>query len=174
MAPLRTLLVAALSTTSLDATSAFTSPSLFGAPTRITTRTHNTRPLFGLAQPSVEIGQKTAVGTKVDSKTSTTSKQKISTAPPKARREQKFEEPILYKVMLIGDEDYDSAHITERLCAVMEDMDESQAVIVFKGAMSAGKAMCGKYPLEHAEMYVEQLLRSDPIIYSELEEEDKI
>jgi hypothetical protein len=38
----------------------------------------------------------------------------------------------------------------------------------------AGKAMCGKYPLEHAEMYVEQLLRSDPIIFAELEEEDKV
>jgi hypothetical protein len=33
--------------------------------------------------------------------------------------------------------------------------------------------MAGKYPLEIAELYKEQLIRSDPMIFSDLEEENK-
>ena len=43
----------------------------------------------------------------------------------------------------------------------MEDLDEDAASTVFQQAMAAGKAMCGKYPFEVAELYKEQLLRSD-------------
>lgn len=136
------------------------------------TRDAASAPLFGLAQPAVEIGQKTAVKQKVGQKTSTT--QRIQTADPVSRKEPEFQEPLLYKVMLLGDEEYDQAHTIQRLCEVMEEIDEGLAATIFKSAQVAGKAMCGKYPLEHAEMYVEQLLRSDPIIFAELEEEDKI
>ena len=34
--------------------------------------------------------------------------------------------------------------------------------------------MIAKYPFEHAELYVEQLLRSDPMIFSELQEEERM
>jgi hypothetical protein len=33
--------------------------------------------------------------------------------------------------------------------------------------------MCGKYPFEMAELYKEQLIRSDPMIFSDIEEENK-
>ena len=79
----------------------------------------------------------------------------------------------MYKVMLIGDEEYEQAHLITRITEVMEDIDENRASIVFQQAQQSGKSMCGKYPLEHAELYVEQLLRSDPMIYSELEEENE-
>lgn len=36
----------------------------------------------------------------------------------------------------------------------------------------AGKAMCGKFPFERAELFKEQLIRSDPIIFAEMEEEN--
>jgi len=75
--------------------------------------------------------------------------------------------------MLIGDEEYEQAHLITRICEVMEDIDENRASTVFQQAQQSGKSMCGKYPLEHAELYVEQLLRSDPMIYSELEEENE-
>ena len=130
--------------------------------------------LFGLSQPSVEIGQKTAVKQKVGQKSATVTTHRVQTAEPKTRKEAEFEEPLLYKVMLLGDEEYDQGHTIQRICEVMEDIDEGLAATIFKSAQVAGKAMCGKYPLEHAEMYVEQLLRSDPIIFAELEEEDKI
>lgn len=54
----------------------------------------------------------------------------------------------------------------------MEDLDEDAAATVFQQAMQEGKAMCGKYPFEVAELYKEQLLRSDPLIFCDLEEEN--
>lgn len=126
-----------------------------------------------LAKPSVEIGQKTAVGTKVTQKSKTSSARRVQVDEPTKRREPNIEDAPMYKVMLIGDEEYDQGHIIQRICEVMEDVDENQASTVFKAAQQSGKSMCGKYPMEHAELYVEQLLRSDPIIYSEMEEENK-
>jgi ATP-dependent Clp protease adapter protein ClpS len=55
----------------------------------------------------------------------------------------------------------------------MEDLDEDAASKIYQQAQQHGKAMCGKYPLEHAEMYKEQLIRSDPMIFSDLEDENK-
>merc|ERR1711982_272820 len=115
-----------------------------------------------IAKPSVNIGQKTAETTKV------------KTADPVRRKEPEFIDAPMYKVMLVGDEAYDQGHVVQRICAVMEDIDENRASSIFRDAMGPeGKAMCGKYPLEHAELYKEQLLRSEPIIYSDLEEENK-
>ncbi len=79
----------------------------------------------------------------------------------------------MFKLMLLGDESYDPTHVVERMCAVVEDMDEDQAATVFQQANQEGKAMCGKYPFERAELFKEQLIRSDPMIFSDLEEENK-
>jgi len=79
----------------------------------------------------------------------------------------------MFKVMLIGDESYEQAHVMQRICEIMDDMDENQAATIFKSAQQSGQAMCGKYPLEHAEMYKEQLVRSDPMIYADVQDENK-
>jgi ATP-dependent Clp protease adapter protein ClpS len=100
-------------------------------------------------------------------------KQKAKSSEPVSRRDEDFQDAPMFKVMLIGDESYDQAHVVERLCEIMDDMDENQAAIVYRQAQQGGKAMCGKYPLEHAEMYKEQLVRSDPLIYSDVEDENK-
>jgi len=113
------------------------------------------------------------VETVTKQKAKSVSRQKSRTSDPISRREEKFEDAPLFKVLLIGDDDYDQAHVIERMCEILEDMDESQAASVFKSAQQSGKAMCGKYPLEHAEMYKEQLIRSDPMIFSDVEEENK-
>ena len=93
---------------------------------------------------------------------------------PVRRRERNTEDAPMYKVMLIGDDEYDQEHTIERMCSIMEDVDEGQASSVYTQAQSGGKAMINKYPFEHAELYVEQLLRSDPMIFCELEEEEKM
>lgn len=74
--------------------------------------------------------------------------------------------------MLLEDDSYDAEHVVTRMCAIMEDLDEDSAATVFKQAMQSGKAMCGKYPYEVAELYKEQLLRSDPMIFADMEEEN--
>ena len=122
-----------------------------------------------LAKPAIKTAQK--VETKKKEKVK--SKNKARTHDPISRRDEEFEEAPMYKLMLIGDDSYDPTHVVERMCAIMDDMDEDQASTVFKQADISGKAMCGKYPFEVAELYKEQLIRSDPMIFSDLEEENK-
>jgi ATP-dependent Clp protease adapter protein ClpS len=123
-----------------------------------------------IAKPSVKIGQKTAVVTETVKKVEIRKKNKPG--EPVTRKEEEFMDAPLYKLMLLGDDAYDMSHVIERLCAIMEDLDEDAALTIFKAAQSAGKAMCGKYPQEHAEVYKEQLLRSEPTIFADLEEEN--
>jgi ATP-dependent Clp protease adapter protein ClpS len=122
-----------------------------------------------LAKPAV----KTEIVTKQASKQKQKQAQKAKTHDPISRREEDFEEAPMYKLMLLGDEGYDAAHVVERMCAIVEDMDEDQASTVLQQSLQEGKAMCGKYPMEIAELYKEQLIRSDPMIFSDLEEENQ-
>lgn len=123
-----------------------------------------------IAKPKVNIGQKTAVQT--DTKQKVQVRKKNKPAEPVQRRDEEFEDAPLYKLMLIGDGGYDSVHVVERLCAICDDMDEGQGANIFQQAQQEGKAMCGKYPFERAELFKEQLQRSDPMIFTDLEEEN--
>lgn len=125
----------------------------------------------GAAIAKPKVGIVTKETTKQKAKSAQKSKSKSS--DPVNRREEDFEDAPLYKVMLIGDADYNQAHVIERMCEIMEDMDENHAATVFKSAQQGGSAMCGKYPLEHAEMYKEQLIRSDPMIFGDVKEENE-
>ena len=90
-----------------------------------------------LAKPAVKIAQKTEVKAKEKVK----STNKARTYDPISRRDEDFEDAPMFKLMLIGDESYDPAHVVERMCAVVEDMDEDQAATVFQQANQEGKAM---------------------------------
>jgi ATP-dependent Clp protease adapter protein ClpS len=127
-------------------------------------------PLAAQAQPEVQIKTKVKVETKEKQKV--TQKQKVKSGEPVQRHEDEFQDAPMYKVMLLSDESYDAEHVVTRMCAIMEDMDEDQAVTVYQQAMQSGKAMCGKYPFERAELFKEQLIRSDPMIFTDLEEEN--
>ncbi|CAJ1930386.1 unnamed protein product [Cylindrotheca closterium] len=122
-----------------------------------------------IAKPAIKQAQKTETRSKQKSKAQQTSK----THDPISRRDEEFEDAPMYKLMLISDESYDAVHVVERMCAVLEDMDEDQASTVFQQASQSGKAMCGKYPFERAELFKEQLIRSDPMIFSDIVEENK-
>lgn len=122
-----------------------------------------------IAKPQVKTDQ--ATKTKEKQKVSQT--QKAKTHDPISRREEIFEEAPMYKLMLLGDDSYDPVHVMERLCAIVDDMDEDQANSVIQQAGSSGEAMCGKYPMEKAELFKEQLIRSDPMIYSDIKNENE-
>ena len=122
-----------------------------------------------IAKPAIKTAQK--VETKQKEKVK--QRQKAKTHDPISRRDEEFEEAPMFKLMLLGDDSYDPTHVIERMCAIVEDMDEDQAATVFQQANQEGKAMAGKYPMEIAELYKEQLIRSDPMIFSDLEEENK-
>ena len=76
-----------------------------------------------------------------------------------------------YKVLLLGDEEYEEEHVIERLVDVVDDVDKKQSIEIFYSAQKGGKGLVGVYPLEVSEFYVEQLARSEPMIFSELEKE---
>jgi ATP-dependent Clp protease adapter protein ClpS len=122
-----------------------------------------------IAKPKIKTLQKTETKTKEKQQI----KKKAQVDEPKSRRKEEFQDAPLYRVMLLGDDSYDIGHVIERMCAIMEDLDEDAASKIYQQAQQKGKAMCGKYPLEHAEMYKEQLIRSDPMIFSDLEDENK-
>ena len=126
--------------------------------------------LAGMAQPEIQIKTKTKVETQTKQKVIIKKKEK--TDDPVSRREEEFQDAPMYKVMLLEDDSYDAEHVVTRLCAIIEDLDEDAASTVFQQAMQTGKAMCGKYPFERAELFKEQLLRSDPMIFCDLEEEN--
>ena len=126
----------------------------------------------GAAIAKPKVGVKTETVTKQKAKS--VSRGKAKSSEPVHRRDEDFEDAPLYRVMLIGDVDYEQAHVIERMTEILEEMDESAAASIFKQAQAGGKAMCGKYPLEHAEMYKEQFVRSDPMIFSDVEEENKV
>jgi len=125
---------------------------------------------MGMAQPEVEIKTKTKQATKEKQKV--LKKEKVSTGEPVSRKEEEFQDAPMYKLMLLEDDSYDAEHVVERMCAIIEDLDEGAAATVFQQAMQEGKAMCGKYPFERAELFKEQLLRSNPMIFADMEEEN--
>jgi ATP-dependent Clp protease adapter protein ClpS len=92
-----------------------------------------------LAKPAVKIGQKTALVTETKQKVQT--KRKVRTSDPVTRREEEFQEAPMFKLLLLDDAGYDPAHVVERLCAIVEDMDEDQAATVYQQAQQEGKAM---------------------------------
>ncbi|GMI44701.1 hypothetical protein TrCOL_g7731 [Triparma columacea] len=98
---------------------------------------------------------------------------KAKTAEPKTRGEIETEDAPRYKVLLIGDEEYVEEHVVERMVDVVDDLDKKRSIEVYYAAQKGGKGLVGVYPLELSEFYVEQLLRSEPMIFSELEKEGK-
>lgn len=129
-----------------------------------------TTTLAGMAQPEVETKTKTKIKEKTKQKVEI--KRKVRLDEPVQNRDEDFQDAPMYKLYLLSDDDYDQEHVISRLCAIVEDMDEDQASTVLEQALMNGKAMCGKYPFERAELFKEQLLRSDPMIFSDLEEEN--
>lgn len=122
-----------------------------------------------IAKPEVKTSQKVETVQKEKVK----QRQQANTHDPISRRDEDFEEAPMFKLMLLGDDSYDPVHVAERLCAIVDDMDEDQASTVIQQASQSGEAMCGKYPFEKAELYKEQLIRSDPMIFSDIKEENK-
>ena len=122
-----------------------------------------------IAKPEVKTSQKVETVQKEKVK----QRQQAKTHDPISRRDEEFEEAPMFKLMLLGDDSYDPVHVAERLCAIVDDMDEDQASTVIQQASQSGEAMCGKYPFEKAELYKEQLIRSDPMIFSDIKEENK-
>ena len=98
-------------------------------------------------------------------------KKKFKPSDPDLRNEEDFEDAPMFRLFLLGDEEYDQEHVVTRIYEIVEDCSEDSAAELFKAAYQGGEAMIGKYPREIAETYGEQLTRSDPIIYADVRDD---
>lgn len=170
MAPVRSLICIALSTTAITA---FTATPIH----QPRTNSHRCAPLFSdkdgggaaIAAPKT----KTVTTTQQKQKQKSEQKKKFKPSDPSLRSEDDFEDAPMYRLYLVGDESYEQEHVCTRLFEVIEDCSEDDAAALFKSAYQSGEAFMGKYPLEVAETYAEQLTRSDPIIYADVRD-DKV
>jgi len=115
---------------------------------------------------------KTGVEIAIKTKTKTEEKVEVKTEEEvdEPEEEREFEEAPQFQVLLIGDEDYEQVHVVERITQVMDNIAEDEALDIYKSAQASGQAMIGMYPFEYAELYKEQLLRSTPMIFSDIKE----
>jgi len=96
---------------------------------------------------------------------------KKEVAPPQRKMDQELEAVPMFKVILIGDEDYEQAHTCKALCDIVEEMEIKRAEEIYAEAQNGGSALVTVVCKEHAEHYVEQLLRREPMIFAELSED---
>merc|ERR1711924_153013 len=95
--------------------------------------------------------------------------------PAKAVPKQQTEDVPMWKVILLGDDEYEEEPVCEVLKNVIPDIENiMQAKQKFAEAQGpAGKSLLIIVPQEHAEGYVEQLIRADPehLVFAEIEQE---
>lgn len=100
------------------------------------------------------------------------SKQEVETKKvTKTKRATEIEDAPMFKVLLIGDEEYNREHVVMSIQSIIPETDNTRAAEIFEEAQEAGKGFCGTYPEEEAELYVEQFTRCEPIIYADMEKE---
>ena len=97
-------------------------------------------------------------------------KQKVQNAKPAMKKDMEAEP--MWKVTMLGDDEYEVDPVCEVLQTVIPDIENfKQAKEKYDECDSTGKAMLLVVPKEHAEAYVEQLIRAEPMVYAEIEEE---
>ncbi|KAL1529266.1 hypothetical protein AB1Y20_000220 [Prymnesium parvum] len=90
----------------------------------------------------------------------------------KPKRKSHTEDVPMWKVIMLGDEEYEEDPVCEVLLQVIPEIGNlRQAQEKYREAELTGKSMLLVVPKEHAESYVEQLIRADPMVYAEIEEE---
>jgi ATP-dependent Clp protease adapter protein ClpS len=79
-----------------------------------------------------------------------------------------FEEPPPYRLVLLGDEEYEEEHVIVSMRAIVPDLkgDARRASEIFKLAQNNGREQIVIVPQDMAEQYAEQLTRCVPIIYA--------
>jgi ATP-dependent Clp protease adapter protein ClpS len=92
----------------------------------------------------------------------------------KPKRKTFNEDTPMWKVILLGDDEYEEEAVCGVLISVIPDITNArQATERYNEAMSTGSSLLITQPKEQAEHFCEQLARCDPamIVYSKIEEE---
>lgn len=90
-------------------------------------------------------------------------------AKARPRRKTQADEVPMYKVILLGDEEYDEAHVVTQLQKTI-GLERGDAQKCFHEAQTTGSAIACVVCEEHAEFYADQLRRQD--IFVEIEKDE--
>jgi len=90
-------------------------------------------------------------------------------AKARPRRKTQADEIPMYKVILLGDEEYDEAHVVTQLQKTVQ-LERSHAQRVYHEAQQTGSSVACVVCEEHAEFYAQQLKRQE--IYVTVEKDE--
>ncbi|GAB0488926.1 hypothetical protein MMPV_000139 [Pyropia vietnamensis] len=90
-------------------------------------------------------------------------------AKARPTRKTEADEIPLWKVILLGDEEYEEGHVTTQLQKVVQ-LAKKEATRVFAEAQASGSALVCVVIEEHAEFYAEQLKRQEIWVTLEADE----
>ena len=86
---------------------------------------------------------KTKTVTTTVQKSKQKSKQKNKFKPSEPEQQQDFEDAPMFRLYLLGDEEYDQEHVVTRMYEIVEDCSEDDAATLFKSAQQTGEAFMG-------------------------------
>lgn len=90
-------------------------------------------------------------------------------AKARPRRKTLADEIPMYKVILLGDEEYVEGHVVTQLQKTVQ-VDKKEASRIFGEAQNTGSSVCCVVCEEHAEFYAQQLKRQE--IYVTIEKDE--
>jgi len=98
-------------------------------------------------------------------------KPKTATPDLKPKQKTQDDETPMFKVILLGDNDYEQAHVVVSITKTIPSVQKEEALKCFVEAQMTGSSIIIVVTEEHAEHYVQQLKRSQ--IYAKMEQEKK-
>lgn len=127
-----------------------------------------------LGAPSTQIGRpKTSIKKDIGRVTSQPSEPQADaergSAKARPRRKTQADEVPMYKVILLGDEEYVEAHVVTQLQKTVQ-LEKKDATRIFWEAQGSGSSIICVVCEEHAEFYAQQLKRQEIFVVVEKDE----
>ena len=91
-------------------------------------------------------------------------------AKARPKRKTQADEIPMYKVILLGDEEYEEGHVVTQLQKVIPKMRKEEAQEKYYEAQNTGSSIVCVVAQEHAEFYAQQLKRQDIFVTVEKDE----
>lgn len=127
-----------------------------------------------LSSPSIKVGRpKTSIKKNVGNINEQTSQPEADTergsSKARPRRKTQADEVPMYKVILLGDDEYDEVHVVTQLQKIVQ-LEKKEAQKIYQEAQSTGSSIVCVVCEEHAEFYAQQLRRQE--IFVEIEKDE--
>lgn len=131
-------------------------------------------PTMQLSSPSTQIGRpktsiKKDVGRVTEQQTAPETDTDRGSAKARPRRKTQADEVPMYKVILLGDDEYVEAHVVTQLQKTVQ-IEKKEATRIFHEAQQSGSSIVCVVCEEHAEFYAQQLKRQE--IYVTIEKDE--